>query len=483
MNPARFSPWATKERRSPGRRRATWKSPFLEILGAIVALQLIIAGSATSAEPEKNPDARTFFARALKAHDEKNYAGFVENMEAALKLRPHHQVYMYDLAAGYALIGKKEQALTLLSQMAAMGFVFPEIEKDRDFDSLRAPEGPASAGPRLGEQDEAARTRGSASLRSEFDAVLKKFADNQKPVGYSETAFTVHEKGLVPEGLAYDPETKTFFLGSVYRRKIVAVNAAGDARDFSQESDALWSVMGMKVDAKRRLLWGCTAGHLQMANAKPEDDGKTAVFKYDLTSGKLLRKYRVPDDGKKHWLGDLALDSHGNVYASDSLSPAIYVVRSDKDEIESLVAGSPFINPQGIVLTPDEKRLVMADYLKGLFLIDLQTKQVQEIAAPANTTVLGIDGIYRVDHDLIAVQNGIRPNRIVRMRLSDDFRRVEKLEVLEANNPIFDEPTLGVLVDNRFYFIANSQWGAIDEHGALAPDEKLKDPIILRLNL
>ena len=143
----------------------------------------------------------------------------------------------------------------------------------------------------------------------------------------------------------------------------------------------------------------------------------------------------------------------------------------------------PFVNPQGIILTPDEKKLLMADYLKGLFLIDLQTKQVQEIAAPGNTTLLGIDGIYRAGPDVIAVQNGIRPNRVVRMKLSDDYSKVEKLEVLEANNPVFDEPTLGVVVGDRFYFIANSQWGAIDAKGQLAPAEKLRDPIILRLIL
>ena len=418
---------------------------------------LILLFCAAVAVAEENQDSRTFSERALKAYKKKDYASFVRDMDAALRLRPRHQPYMYNLAVGYALTGKKKEAIATLSQAAAMGFVFPGIEKDADFSSLR------------GEDD--------------FDAVLKKFADNRKPVGHSEAAFTVHEKGLVPEGLAYDPDTKTFFLGSVYRRKILAVNAAGEARDFSRMSDGLWSVMGMKVDAPHHLLWGCTAGHVQMANAKPEDDGKTAVFQYDLATGKLLKKYPVPDDGRKHWLGDIALDSHGNVYASDSLSPAIYIIPRDKDEIQLLVADPVFINPQGIVTTPDEKKLVMADYLKGLFLIDLHTKRVQEIAAPANTTLLGIDGIYRAGHDLIAVQNGITPNRVVRMTLSDDFSKVEKLDVLEANNPAFDEPTLGVVVDDRFYFIADSQWGAIDAKGQLAPPEKLRDPVILGIKL
>ena len=421
------------------------------------ALLLAVIAPSLFAETPRSEDVRVLFEEAMKAYKQKNYAAFVEKMETVRRLRPHHQVYMYDLAGGYALTGRKTEAITLLSQAAAMGFVFPGIEKDADFASLR------------GDGD--------------FDSALRKFADNSKPVSHSEAAFTAHEKGLVPEGLAYDPNAKTFFVGSVYRRKIIAVKATGEAQDFSHESDGLWSVMGMKVDPKRRVLWGCTAGHKQMANAKPEDDGKTAVFKYDLTTGKLLKKYPIPNDGRKHWLGDLTLDSHGDVYASDSLSPAIYVIRQGKNEIESFFAGAPFINPQGIVLGPDEKKLLMADYLKGLFLIDLQTKEVAEVAAPQNTTLLGIDGIYRVGNDIIAVQNGITPNRIIRLKLCSDWLVVEKLEVIEANNPVFDEPTLGVVVDDRFYFVANSQWGAIDANGRLAPAEKLKDPIILQLRL
>ena len=168
-----------------------------------------------------------------------------------------------------------------------MGFVFPEIEKDADFDSLRARRDLLPQVRAWRNETKLMGTRGSASLRSEFDAVLKKFAENQKPIGHSETAFTVHEKGLVPEGLAYDPETKTFFSAAFTGGKLSPSMQRVRRAIFPEQSDGLWSVMGMKVDPKRRLLWGSTAGHLQMANAKPEDDGKTAVFKYDLTQRKV----------------------------------------------------------------------------------------------------------------------------------------------------------------------------------------------------
>ena len=71
----------------------------------------------------------------------------------------------------------------------------------------------------------------------------------------------------------------------------------------------------------------------------------------------------------------------------------------------------------------------------------------------------------------------------LRLILSSDLARVERFEVLEANNPVFDEPTLGVLIQDNFYFIANSQWGLVDDKGQLGPADKLADPIILKMKL
>jgi hypothetical protein len=96
---------------------------------------------------------------------------------------------------------------------------------------------------------------------------------------------------------------------------------------------------------------------------------------------------------------------------------------------------------------------------------------------------VGIDGLYFHENSLIGVQNGVTPQRVVRIRLSEDSKRAERLEVIEASNPAFDEPTLGVLVEDTFYFIANSQWGLVDDQGRLATEDKLRDPIVLKTKL
>jgi hypothetical protein len=60
---------------------------------------------------------------------------------------------------------------------------------------------------------------------------------------------------------------------------------------------------------------------------------------------------------------------------------------------------------------------------------------------------------------------------------------VQKFEVLEANNPVFDEPNLAVLAGDTLFYIANSQWGMIDTKGTLAAEDKLHDAVVLKLRL
>jgi hypothetical protein len=66
--------------------------------------------------------------------------------------------------------------------------------------------------------------------------------------------------------------------------------------------------------------------------------------------------------------------------------------------------------------------------------------------------------------------------------MNADKTRVTGFKVLEANHADFLEPTLGVIVNDSFYYIANSQWPLIDEKGVLKK-EKLREPVILRLKL
>lgn len=427
--------------------------PFRAALAALVCLSACLAFAQNG---QQQHDARYYETLAVKAYQAKDYAAFLENMKQAAALRPDHPRIVYNLSAAYALNGRGEESIDWLGRLARMGLAYA-AEKDEDFASLRD--------------------------SREFANVLALLRKNLSPVGNASQAFTLHEKGLVPESVAYDPSTRSFYVSSVYRRKILRVTPKGEVEEFATERDGLWSVMGMKVDAARRELWVCTAAQPQMSNYVAAERGRSGVFRFDLRTGRLAGKYMIADDSKQHWLGDLAINSRGDVYATDSLSPALYLLRRGADGFETVVEGEPFVSPQGLDFSADEKRLFVADYSKGVFVVDLSTKRAAPLAPAPDSTMLGIDGLYFYRGGLVAIQNGVNPNRVVRLFLSKDLTRVERFEAVAANHAAFDEPTLGVVVRGDFYFVANSQWGAIDGQGRLAPPEKLKEPVVLKLKL
>jgi hypothetical protein len=119
------------------------------------------------------------------------------------------------------------------------------------------------------------------------------------------------------------------------------------------------------------------------------------------------------------------------------------MVRRNSNELETLVEGQPFVSLQGLDFTHNQEQLFVADYSKGVFLVDLKTKAVKSIQS--DFTILGIDGLYAYKNSLIAVQNGLNPQRVIRLSLNKDLTRFVSFETIEANNPEFDEPTLGVL--------------------------------------
>lgn len=429
-------------------RRRRWSLAF--VLVSALLTQSLLRGQ------ETQRDVRYYSQQAIKAYKEKNYPAYLENMRLAVGLRPGNPTLLYNLAGAYALVGNRQEALAGLKRVAEMGLIY-KPESDDDFNSIRETE--------------------------EFKKILLRFAANKAPVGRSSTAFTIHEKGLITEGVAYDATEGAFYVGSVRARKIFKVGRDGKAIEFATERDGLWSAMGMKVDARRRLLWVATAAVPQMTNYRKEEDGQSGILKFDLRTGKLIRKYALPNSPKPHWLGDLTISSRGDVFVTDSLTPALYVLRDGSDSLEPLLEGAPFVSPQGLAFNADERSLFLADYSKGLFVYDLKTRRLTQLSAAPNVALLGIDGLYFYKGSLVAIQNGTSPYRVVRIFLDEALNRVERLEVVEANNPLFDEPTLGVIVKDNLYYVADSQWGAVDKTGKLASEEKLRETIILKMKL
>jgi hypothetical protein len=148
----------------------------------------------------------------------------------------------------------------------------------------------------------------------------------------------------------------------------------------------------------------------------------------------------------------------GTVFASDSRSPAVYRIPAGAlpTIAEVAAAGSPaFRNLQGMVLTPDERTLYLADYSHGLLRVDLRTGAVTGLPAPAGQTLLGIDGMVSGGPGrLLAVQNGISPVRVIAIHLDRAGVAVARIEVLDRPELTPGEATLAVRNGPEMAYVA-----------------------------
>jgi hypothetical protein len=424
----------------------------LSLIFLCICFSFNLTGAQTFDEMNQS---RKFERQAITDYRANNLSGFLDNIKKSSDLRPNHFRLLYNLAIAYTVNRKNDEALKVLDQLAQMGLSF-KIEKEEVFKPLFELE--------------------------KFKSIQIAMNQNLKPFIHSQKAFSLPDKDLITEGIAYNPKTKIFYISSIHQRKIISVNEKGETRDFSRESDGLWSVSGMRVDSKNQILWVCSSVFPQMQGFKKEDDGKSGIFKYDLKTARLLEKYLLSNETEKHVLGDLILNKKGDVFASDSVSPYLFVIDSDTNKLEIFLKHDSFSSLQGMTLTPDEKTMFVADYSKGIFKLDLATKEFVQLKPAPNVALIGIDGLYLHQGKLIAIQNGTNPNRVIRLSMNPAQTEITGFTTLEANHPNFDEPSLGVLVGQDLYFVANTQWSLVNEKAELQTD-KLQNPVILRLKL
>lgn len=396
----------------------------------------------------------TLAAQINAAHKAKQYQAMRADLERFLALRPGSPQGIYLLAIARADGGDSKGAFESLAQLAGMGLHF-DIRKQADFASLRdAPE---------------------------FASLEKRFAANLAPLGRIQPAFQLKEKGFLPEGIAHDPASGDFFVSSVHLRKIVRVHD-GQAGTFADRDDGLWGVFGMQVDARRGVLWATSAALPQAQGFDPAQDGRTALFRFDLRDGTLLGKYAAPRDKTKHQFNDLTVAPDGTVYVADS-NGGVYVLKPEAKSLKLLTPAGELHSAQGLALSAEGRYLYVADYGGGLYAYDLQAQQLLRVHAPVDVCVYGIDGLVRHGRDLVATQNGVQPQRVVRYKLDDSGLAIASAEVLAANNESLPEPTLLTTAGGALYLVANSQWSRFDDQGRPLAGAVLHAPRIVKLAL
>jgi len=392
-------------------------------------------------------------AKMVEAYQSGNFVLMRQFARDALEARPGFPGGLFNLALAQALDKDQAASLATLNTLADMQIDFGADDM-QEFSTLSELPG--------------------------WPGYLQRMQDLRQQVGKPVKAIELTQGDFIPEGIAL-AEDGAVYLGSIRHGSLVRATPGNPPETISTPSSSgHWSIMGIHLDAQGQL-WMASSALAQLEGLAPEEAGQSGLFRLNPGKGQVTHRAVLPADGQEHVLGDLAIADNGLLYTTDSLTGMVYEYQTTSGEFTPLVAEGVFQSPQGLVLDATQQNLYLADYNHGIYRLDLDSGKVAKLIAPENLSLHGVDGLYRHGNDLIAIQNGIQPHRVVRWKLDDSGLKILSGEILAMNLPEFDEPTLGTIHQDHFYFVANSHWNRFARDNSL-PDN-LRGPVILSLPL
>lgn len=357
---------------------------------------------------------------------------------------------LLELARADARLGNASAALWRLQTIARMGVVEPAVTSLPDFASLRS--------------------------SSQFRTIRATMSSNEQPVGHAYRALTIRDARLLPEDIAYDDATHRFFITSVLERRIVALAPDASLRPFVRAPDD-WPMLAVKIDAARRVLWATETALTGFRNIPKADWGRSAVLLYDLRSARLLQRIDGPRAGQ---LGDATLTPNGDLLVSDSSGGNLYLARRGTATLQA-VDTQHFVSPMTPAFAPTGA-IYVADYVRGIGVIAVHTRRVLWMPMADRYALQGVDGLYWHDGRLIAIQNGLAPERVMLFALDASGMRIASQRPIDSGAVRLD-PTHGVIVGDDFYYIANSGWNQLAPDGTIRPGARLTAATVMHARL
>jgi hypothetical protein len=401
---------------------------------------------------------------ATAAANAGNHAAALAKMEAAAGLRPDYPRLLVNLAHLYATLQRPDDALAALQRIADMGLQM-NVAADPDLSSLRDL-------PRF--QTLAIRLAAEAPGKGADD----------------EAAFTIADVTGIIESCFVDPETLHWYFSDVRNRCVWhrdVRTGVGQLKKFTSDEDTLDGVFKIALSPDRKTLWAATATVDVMAGSDAENGQRSALVAIDFATGRVRARFPTPTDGHKHLLGDFVMAMDGSIYATDSMSPVVWRLPAGGEALEPWIESDEFLSLQGIAFDTTGQHLYVTDYANGIWRIDSATKSISRLTPPANTTFFGIDGLYSVPGGLLAVQNGVNPQRILRIALSPVgsslattsparsgqgptlHGQILSVRILASGRPAMTDLGLGQVFNGRFHFVGNSGWSVFDPAPAKPP--------------
>ncbi len=359
-------------------------------------------------------DPLAVYQQALAARERRDSSEFLERSYQLQQWAPTSPPLRFLHAEALALSGQKDQALADLEWLAKYGYAYAFWERST-FESIAA-------------------ERSVAALRA-------RTTRNGQPSG--KIARLIHaDADLNAEGI--DVFDGGWIAGSMKDGSLYRLDASGATTMLWRETEPSRRLLGVRNDPRRKVVWACSTG--------PDDSEPHSQLLRISLQPSAVQRFRLPD--LRSLCNDVALLPDGSVAVSDSQRGGVWLL-TESGEWRALVASEVLGYPNGLTYFTPLQRLVVAD-LRGLWAIDLGGS-LTEIAAATGTFVGGIDGLYAAGDELLAIQNGLRPHRVLRVRIAAAKLQVVGIEVVASNLPELAEMTTATVGDANLTVLSSDK--------------------------
>lgn len=293
------------------------------------------------------------------------------------------------------------------------------------------------------------------------------------------TARTIHDDTtFFPEGLARDANDGTLFVTSLAHRNVLVVPLTGASRWLLPEDPrGRGAVYGVVISRDRRTLWLSTGKTPHMGRAEGDASVVAEILEVDRASGTIRRRATLGDGRGSP--GEITALRDGTVLVSDGTLGRLYRLRPRATSTETITSAM-LRSPQGIAALDGDRVAIIADWSHGLLRWDLVTDSIVAIEPPSAVALLGVDGLVYAEGGLIAVQNGVRPMRVLHVMLSADRRSVASATVLDRPSDVRGEMTIAAVAARRVSYIASSAWPFWNDEGERVTAAGPLPPVVIR---
>ncbi|WP_340679919.1 hypothetical protein [Paraglaciecola sp.] len=194
----------------------------------------------------------------------------------------------------------------------------------------------------------------SAFLMTTNVAVSKSVAVSPKS-----ERITLSKSMRYPNGITHD-KNGALYIGSVVSGDILQISENGQQDIIFKETDDVFAATSLRYDPLTDILWVASPDYLGVTDEAGNVTRRpNRIAAIELSSRQLIKIWFIPDGG---FGNDIALDTKGGIYVTDSIKDRVYHLSSKSSEFMVLLESELFtpgrLGPAGIALLPNDDLII-----------------------------------------------------------------------------------------------------------------------------